>query len=49
MKKLSLKNLKEQEMNQAQMKKVTGGCSGYYCGDYYCTYVNPNAVCCFRC
>ncbi|MGB5818413.1 MAG: TIGR04149 family rSAM-modified RiPP [Saonia sp.] len=47
MKKLSLKNLKEQEMDQAQMKKVTGGgFPGYYCGDYYCTYVNPGACCC---
>ncbi|MGB5818411.1 MAG: TIGR04149 family rSAM-modified RiPP [Saonia sp.] len=43
MKKLSLKNLKEQEMDQSEMMKITGG---YYCGDYYCTYVNPQANCC---
>ncbi|RKN81123.1 MULTISPECIES: TIGR04149 family rSAM-modified RiPP [Ulvibacterium] len=50
MKKLSLTNLKKQEMEESQMKKVKGGAwfcyPEYYCGAYYCANVNPGACCC---
>lgn len=45
MKKLNLKNLKDQEMDDSKMKKITGGW-GYWCGAYYCAVVNPHASCC---
>lgn len=50
MKKLSLKNLKDQAMKSSQMKKISGGWGtcypDYYCGAYYCANVNPSACCC---
>lgn len=51
MRKLSLKNLKDQALDSLQMKNIKGMSSGtcyphYYCGDYYCSNVNPYACCC---
>ncbi len=48
MKKLNLKNLKNQKLDDSKLKSISGG-TGYYCGDHYCTFVNPNAICCIRC
>ncbi|WP_422859911.1 TIGR04149 family rSAM-modified RiPP [Flagellimonas sp. S174] len=46
MKKLNLKNLSNQKLDDSKMKNIAGG-SGYRCPAYYCTYVNPNASCCW--
>ena len=47
MKKLNLKNLKDQKIESSKSKQTVGaGFPGYYCGDYYCTYINPAACCC---
>ena len=51
MKTLSLKNLKGQALNSAEMKNIKGAVGSfcypdYYCGAYYCANVNPNACCC---
>ncbi|AWX46130.1 hypothetical protein HME9304_03162 [Flagellimonas maritima] len=46
MEKLNLKNLKKQQLDASKMKNISGG-YGYRCPTYYCTYVNPNAICCW--
>lgn len=43
MKKISLEHLKNQQMDQDQMKKITGG---WGCTEDYCRYGNPHAWCC---
>ncbi len=44
MQKLNLENLKEQKIDNTEMKMVNGGSMGY--NDYYCKYVNPKAWFC---
>ncbi|MEO2052101.1 MAG: hypothetical protein ABGX00_10050 [Allomuricauda sp.] len=51
MKKLSLKNLKNQALNNAEMKNIKGAAGSFcypefYCGAYYCANINPGACCC---
>jgi len=47
MKKLSLKNLKAQQLDGNKQRQINGGNGGgYMCSAYYCMFVNPMAVCC---
>ena len=45
MEKLSLKNLEQQKLDDAKLKNISGG--SFRCSDYYCTYINPHASCCW--